>query len=122
MARPQRKRKICNMPLFCQFVPQNATCETITLTLDEYEVLRLIDLEKLSHEQASKQLVVSRTTVTEIYESARHKVADAVVNGKGLDISGGNFHVCDGNPKYGCTRNCPKRLHYLQKLAQTTQN
>ena len=42
---------------------------------DEYEVIRLVDLEKKTHEQCSAQMDVSRTTVTEIYESARYKLA-----------------------------------------------
>ena len=39
---------------------------------------------------------ISRTTVTEIYESARFKIADALINGKTLCVEGGNYRVCEG--------------------------
>lgn len=65
------------------------------LTVDEYEVIRLIDLEKLTHEQCGQQMDISRTTVTEIYESARAKIADSIVYGKPLRIAGGHYRLCD---------------------------
>ena len=48
---------------------------------------------------------VSRTTVTEIYESARHKIANALINGKTLCIEGGNYRVCEGGE---CRKACRK--------------
>lgn len=67
--------------------------EKVTMTVDEYEVIRLVDLEKCTHEQCAERMEISRTTVTEIYESARYKLADSVVNGKRLYISGGNYQL-----------------------------
>ena len=73
MARPSRCRKICFEPTYDSFIPEGiSNGEKIILTLDEYEVIRLIDLNKLTHEQASKQMNISRTTVSEIYEMARY--------------------------------------------------
>ena len=69
------------------------------MTLDEYEVIRLIDLNKLTHEQASKQMNISRTTVSEIYEMARYKIANSLVHGRPLLISGGNYQLCQGEQK-----------------------
>ncbi len=43
--------------------------EPILLTLDEYEVIRLVDLEQQTHEQCAAQMDISRSTVQEIYES-----------------------------------------------------
>ena len=43
---------------------------------------------------------ISRTTVTELYESARYKIADSIVNGKALEISGGNYRFCDGTADF----------------------
>ena len=54
----------------------------VRLTVDEYEVIRLVDYERLPHAECAGQMDISRTTVTEIYERARHKLADMVVNGK----------------------------------------
>ena len=72
MARPRRCRRVCSEPDYSSFMPDGIPCsETVTLAVDEYEVIRLIDLEKLTHEQCAKRMDISRTTVTEIYESAR---------------------------------------------------
>ena len=69
MARPSRCRRICSEPAYDSFIPEGIPCGSqVTLTLDEYEVIRLIDLEKRTHEQSARQMDISRTTVTEIYE------------------------------------------------------
>lgn len=97
MARPSRCRRICTEPAYDGFIPVGIPCgEAITLRVDEYEVIRLIDLEKLTHEQCAKQMDISRTTVTEIYESAREKLAGSIVYGKPLRIAGGHYRLCDG--------------------------
>ena len=96
MARPRRCRKICTEPAYDSFKPEGISMgEEITMTVDEYEVIRLVDLEKYTHEQCAERMGISRTTVTEIYESARYKLADSVVNGKKLHISGGDYQLCD---------------------------
>ena len=83
MARPSRCRRVCTEPAYDGFMPIGIPCgEIMILTVDEYEVIRLIDLEKLTHEQCGQQMDISRTTVTEIYESARAKIADSIVYGK----------------------------------------
>ena len=66
------------------------------MTLDEYEAIRLMDLENLQQEQAAAQMGVARTTVQLIYNNARRKLADCLVNGKRLVISGGNYRLCEG--------------------------
>jgi predicted Fe-Mo cluster-binding NifX family protein len=55
-----------------------------------------MDYEGLTHVEAAQRMDVSRTTVTEIYDSARRKLADALVNGYRLEITGGNTRVCGG--------------------------
>ena len=68
MARPSRCRRICIEPAYDSFAPEGISCgEQVNLTVDEYEVIRLIDLEKLTHEQCARQMDISRTTVTEAY-------------------------------------------------------
>lgn len=69
--------------------------EPVTLGLDEYEVIRLIDLEGMQQEQAAAQMGVARTTVQSIYNAARRKMADALVNGRALRIEGGDVEVCE---------------------------
>lgn len=109
MARPPRCRRICEEPAYDGFVPIGIESnDTIVLTVDEYEVIRLIDLEKLTHEQCGIQIGVARTTVTDIYESAREKLADCLVNGKRLYISGGNYTLCGGSGNCFRHGNCTK--------------
>ncbi len=104
MARPAKSRKICRAPKYTSFGPEGLhgllNPEVVELCLDEYEVLRMVDLEGKTHEQCAKHMEISRTTVTEIYERARKKVADMIVNGKHMEIVGGNYSVCNGaNPR-----------------------
>jgi predicted DNA-binding protein (UPF0251 family) len=67
----------------------------VVLTVDELEALRLADFESMYHEQAAKQMDVSRQTFGRIISSARHKVAEALVEGKALRIDGGEFRTSD---------------------------
>ena len=107
MPRPRRCRRVCSEPDYIRFFPGGIPCdEMVILTVDEYEVIRLIDLEKLTHEQCAQRMDISRTTVTEIYESAREKIADSIVNGKELMIKGGNYRLCDGNASALCGKRC----------------
>lgn len=97
MPRPQRCRRVCAEPQFVCFSPEGVEQPEVTLlSVDEYEVIRLVDYEKKSHEQCAAVMDVSRTTVTEIYESARYKIAECLVQGKQLSISGGNYQICPG--------------------------
>ena len=96
MARPTRCRKIEQLPTFRSFSPDDAVpTETVKLTVDEFEALRLLDHEGLSQEGCAARMQVARTTVTAIYESARRKLADALVSGKRLLIAGG---CCEFTP------------------------
>ena len=92
MPRPPRCRRICGIPKNDAFCPSRCEdIEPILLTLDEYEVIRLVDLEQQTHEQCAAQMDISRSTVQEIYESARSKIAAYLVHGKPLHITGGSF-------------------------------
>ena len=92
MPRPQKPRLVCHEPEAVYFKPRGVPLidlEEVTLGLDETEALRLADLEGCSQEQVGQRMHVSRATVGRILESARRKVADALVHGKALRISGG---------------------------------
>lgn len=111
MPRPRKCKRICFMPLVNQFGPigeEYNNIEFIFLTLEEYEVIRLIDLDGLSQEEASEQMGAARTTIQNIYFSARKKIADSLVNGKMLKLQGGNYQICDGRNNR-CRRNCRKK-------------
>jgi uncharacterized protein len=62
--------------------------EGISLKPDEIELIRLIDLEGLEQEEAAEKLGVSRKTAWRDLHEARRKIADALVNGKGIEMTG----------------------------------
>lgn len=123
MPRPCRCRRVCSEPLVDVFGPASEPdaggVPPVVLLVEEYEALRIMDYEGRTHEQCAAQMRVSRTTVTEIYERARHKVADALVNGRTLVIRGGNYEVCGG----ACARDCAGRCRWKYgELALAMQN
>ena len=64
MPRPPRCRQICGVPQVDTFCPNGCeNTEPILLTLDEYEVIRLVDLEQQTHEQCAAQMDISRSTL-----------------------------------------------------------
>jgi len=65
----------------------------VVISLDEYEALRLADLEDMYQEDAAKKMSVSRQTFGRIIESAHKKIADAIINGKTIKIEGGNIEI-----------------------------
>ena len=61
----------------------------VYLTLDEFEAVRLADLEELKQEDAAKRMNISRPTFSRIISSAHRKIGDALVNIKAIRIEGG---------------------------------
>lgn len=108
MARPRKCRKVCCLPRTSVFYPEVLTSEKIVLTVDEYEAIRLIDREGFSQEECARYMGVARTTAQLIYNSARRKIADALVLGAVIRIQGGDYVLCDGKETEcncgGCTR------------------
>ncbi len=95
-----RKRVVCKGPDTTLFVPhENDHRELLTMTVDEYESIRLIDLERFSQEECARRLGVARTTAQLIYNHAREKLAKVLVMGMGLQIEGGSYRLCDGSPR-----------------------
>ena len=115
MSRPKKCRRVCDFPQTLIFFPEDCKNreQAVILTVDEYETIRLIDKEGLSQEQCGEWMQVARTTVQQIYASARKKMADVLVDGLPLRIEGGDYKLCNGDgPSYGCN-GC-----YKQKLNQ----
>ena len=94
MSRPIRCRRIERLPVFRSFSPDDVAAEEqVGMTVDEFETIRLLDNEGLTQEACAARMNIARTTVTAIYDSARKKLADALVNGKRLLITGGHCEV-----------------------------
>lgn len=110
MPRPMKWRKVCCLPEINKFGPLDTSANAedyVIMTVDEYETIRLIDLEGFTQEECATQMNVARSTVQGIYNEARKKIAESLVNGKVLLIEGGEYRLCDGFGK-GCGRGCRK--------------
>ncbi len=132
MARPTKCRRVCHYPKTLSFSPDGKDGDdAVILTVDEYEAIRLIDRENLSQEECALQLTVARTTVQKIYETARKKLAAALVMGLSLKIEGGDYRLCGGEescPNYDCcSKHCSinynmQKGEKIMRIAVTYEN
>ena len=91
MARPKKYRKIKCNPAVLYFKPRGipmSVLDEVILEPDELESIRLGDLLGLSQEESAGKMNISRSTFGRIITSAHLKVADGILNGKALHISG----------------------------------
>ncbi len=98
MVRPRNCRKIRCRPESNYFKPRGiplSDLEEVILTLDEFEAIRLADLEKLYQEKAAEKMKISRQTFGRIVDSAHEKIAEALVEGKALKIEGGEISMAE---------------------------
>ena len=94
MARPFKNRKICHPPLMKGFKPFGVPLceiETIRMTFEEYESIRLVIYEVLSQEKAAELMNISRPTLTRIYNKALKNIAKAFIDGNAIKIDGGSY-------------------------------
>ena len=102
------------------------------LTGEEYETIRLIDLEGCSQEECAGSMEVARTTVQAIYSEARRKLAAALVYGRPVQVAGGNYRLCEmdskecaghrwGLPRWA-RRSQSERTKEAMKIAVTYEN
>jgi len=116
LPRPHCCRFVAGEPPSAVFKPAGMRAceiEVVSMALDEFEALRLADLEGLYQEQAAARMGVSRTTFGRIVESAHRKVAEALVQGKALHIRGGPVRHEPATARPCCKRSvrlcrCPK--------------
>jgi len=99
MPRPVKYRKIENLPQYTYFVPmgrRKCEIEDITIKVEELEAIRLKDIEDLNQEECAKKMHISRQTFQNIIDNARKKIATAIIEGKAINISGGNYtmNIC----------------------------
>ncbi|MGD8541046.1 MAG: DUF134 domain-containing protein, partial [Desulfobacteraceae bacterium] len=96
MVRPQKNRIVAFNPSISYFKPRGIPMielEEVRLTVDEREAIRLADLLGMSHEEAGRRMGVSRATFGRIVQNARRAVADALINGKAINVAGGNYTI-----------------------------
>ena len=115
MPRPKKCRLVKREPGVTFFKPQGIPLRVLeqkVITVDELEALRLADYLGMIHEEAAKQLQVSRPTVTRMLARAHQAIADALVNGKAIRIEGGDY-ILQGDevvcPKCGAVWHAPEK-------------
>jgi len=95
MSRHKKDRIVNNPPLFKGFKPIGVVgrhLDNISMSIDEYEAIRLADYIGLNHEEAAIEMEISRSTFTRLIEKARGKLSKMLVKGSKLNIEGGNIH------------------------------
>jgi predicted DNA-binding protein (UPF0251 family) len=103
VSRPRCYRRVAGRPTAAVFKPMGipvTRLEEAAMTLDEFEAIRLADLDGLYQEQAAAEMGISRSTFSRLIDSAHRKLADALVHGKALRIEGGPIHA----EAYRCCR------------------
>ncbi len=98
MPRPRCCRRVAGEPVCKIFKPAGvpaSSLEEVVLSIDEYEAIRLADLEGLYHEHAAESMGVSRQTFGRIVEVARGKIARVLVEGLALRIEGGEIVMAE---------------------------
>ncbi|MEA3500662.1 MAG: DUF134 domain-containing protein [Candidatus Marinimicrobia bacterium] len=106
MSRHQKDRIIFRPPVFTDFKPvgvRSNILNKISLTIDEYEAIRLYDYFGDDHLEAAKKMEISRSTFTRLIKNAHKKIAEFIIEGKSLKINGGNIHFRENIIKcYSC--------------------
>ena len=88
------KRRVSCFPKATYYKPREIPLcglEINNLSIEELEAIRLCDLLQIEQNEAADRMGVSRKTLWNDLQKARQKVADALVNGKAIEISGGEY-------------------------------
>ena len=89
MPRPCIRRRVRGSPNSSYFKPAGISMRNLeesSLTMSEFEAIRLVDFKEISQEDAGVQMKVSQSTLSRILKAGRKKIADAIVNGKAIKI------------------------------------
>jgi uncharacterized protein len=100
--RPRCPRRIEREPEVNYFKPRGIPLRqlgVVIIQFEELEAIRLTDIEEMKQEQAAQLMGVSRRAFWEDLQSARRKIAEALVEGKAIRIEGGSYKVENGRHK-----------------------
>ncbi len=113
MPRPRKCRRVCCMPSTTRLSPTGHEAspaqEIIYLAVEEYETIRLIDYLGMTQEECAQRMSIARTTAQAIYGIARKKLAQCLVNGQELVVTGGKYRLCESSDP-PCGRCRKKRM------------
>lgn len=105
MPRRKRLRKVVAPPGFKGYKPygnRHGHKNHVELLYEEYEAIKLADYDLMNHHEASELMGISRPTFARIYESARRKIASALVETREIRSVFGNasldksWFICNG--------------------------
>ena len=100
IVRPHKLRWVHGIPRHVYFKPRAvplSQLQEVTLTVDEFEAMRLRDVERLDQIPAAEKMNIHQSTFQRILTRAREKVTDALVNGKAIKIEGGQITMPGGD-------------------------
>lgn len=123
MVRPRCCKQVGGMPAADCFKPAGvprSALEEVVLAVEEFEAIRLADLDGLYQEDAARKMDISRATFGRLVETARHKVAEALVCGKMLRIEGGAFCCGASGGQRGCRRRGGRRCENRESRKEDT--
>lgn len=126
MVRPRKCRRVCKMPERDTFGPlgkQPTENDTLVLmSVEGYEVIRLLDYEKLTQEETADLMGVARSTIQRIYDEARKAMAESLVTGRILKIQGGNYRLCGEYNEFETVGPCMRRRCCERNKAASKSN
>lgn len=96
MVRARRFRNVSSEPTVNYYKPVGvpmSQLEVVTLTVGEYEALRLVDYQQIDQISASEKIGISQPTINRILSSARKKIAEALTKGMAIKIEGGEYQI-----------------------------
>ncbi|WP_079493387.1 DUF134 domain-containing protein [Maledivibacter halophilus] len=115
MPRPKKWRRVCKVPEIKAYGPVDRdsidNLDSVILTVEELETIRLIDLEGMNQVECAELMGVARSTVQRIYNDARKKIAKGIIEGRTLKIEGGNYKVCNTDLDMERCNNCFRKRH-----------
>jgi len=125
MPRRKRLRKVVSPPGFKGYKPygnRNGKMQHVDLLYEEYEAIKLADYDLMNHQEACQLMGVSRATFARVYESARRKIAKALVETREIKSVYGNAHLDESWYECGkCSARFSMPLNVTEPLLPSLQ-
>ena len=115
MPRQRIQSKIQVPPRARGFAPMGSykhNNEHISMHIEEYEAIRLLDYENLTQSEAARIMGISRPSLTRIYKRARGKIATLITEARPMFIEGGNAFF---DSEWICCERCDSRFNTPRK-------
>ena len=91
-----KTRKITSFPPYAIYKPPRIPMKDlnqIVMTFEEFEAIRLFDYLKKDQNEAAELMTISQPTFSRTLNSARKKLAIAIVEGQALVLEGGTITI-----------------------------